>query len=193
MKPFLMLMVLWMGAAVAARAQSAVDLNEGLQLVKDGGTGIFTLSWWGKSGRTYFIQTSPDMLTWSYLPFVETGAADVSGIQFTNTGERQFWRLRYTDQTYTGTAADADFDGDGASNLAEATAGTDPFNPDTDGDDVLDGDELALESDPKVNDWTPRPVEFAYDDTNRLTGHSAPGQTAAVFAPDSEGNVKTSP
>jgi hypothetical protein len=40
--------------------------------------------------------------------------------------------------------ADQDFDGDGLSNLAEFHAGTDPSNPDTDGDGLNDGDEVNV-------------------------------------------------
>jgi hypothetical protein len=175
------------------QAQTAADLNEGLQVTTGAQAGDFTVSWWGKAGRTYFVQQSFDLMTWQYVPVVMSGEEDVSGLNFSCSETRQFWRLRYTDQTYTGTAADADFDDDGLTNLEEATLGTDPFSEDTDGDGISDADEVSMESDPKVNDWTPRLVEFVYDDTNRLTGHAAPGQTAAVFAPDSEGNVKTSP
>jgi hypothetical protein len=188
MKPFLMLMLLWMGAGVTARAQSAVDLNEGLQLVKDGGTGIFTLSWWGKSGRTYFIQTSPDMLTWSYLPFVETGVADVSGIQFTNTGERQFWRLRFTDAATGGNAETADFDGDGLGNLFEVENGLDPLSADSDGDGVGDADEVDFNLNKTGNDMAQNAATLQYNDVNRLVQKVESGVTHAVQY-DREGNI----
>jgi hypothetical protein len=178
---------------VPVKAQVATDLNEGLQVTKSATTGVFTLSWWGQAGRTYFIQQSFDLMTWHYVPVVLSGSAAVTGMNFSCAETRQFWKLRYTDAATGGNAQTADFDGDGLTNLEEATLGTDPFSADMDGDAVLDGDEVALGSDPKANDWTPRPVEFIYDDTNRVTGHQAPGQTAAVFAPDSEGNVKTQP
>lgn len=186
-------MLVFLSWMTPVQAQTAADYNEGLQVTAGTQAGDFTLSWWGKAGRTYFIQQSFDLMTWQYVPVVVSGAADVCGMNFTCSDFRQFWRLRYTDQAYTGNVGDADFDGDGLTNLEEGTLGTDPFTADTDGDGISDADEVSLESDPKTNDWTPRPVEFDYDDTNRLTGHAAPGQTAAVFAPDSEGNVKTAP
>lgn len=40
--------------------------------------------------------------------------------------------------------ANLDSDGDGLTNLEEYERGTDPFNPDTDGDGILDGDEDGL-------------------------------------------------
>lgn len=135
--------------AAGASAQTATDLNEGFRLVHDDTTGVFTLSWWGKAGRTYFVQTSTDLMAWTYLPMVESGADDVSGIQFTNTEVRQFWRLRYTNQTYTGTAGEADFDGDTVSNLDEAQNNTDPFSTsDSDADSMPRDWEIAMGLDP---------------------------------------------
>ncbi len=43
-----------------------------------------------------------------------------------------------------------DIDGDGLTNAEEATAGTDPNNPDTDGDGVLDGEEVHGIDDPST-------------------------------------------
>jgi hypothetical protein len=45
-----------------------------------------------------------------------------------------------------------DIDGDGLSNIAEGIAGTDPENPDTDGDGMADGYEVANGLNPLVND-----------------------------------------
>ncbi|NIO09963.1 MAG: hypothetical protein GTO40_18950, partial [Deltaproteobacteria bacterium] len=47
--------------------------------------------------------------------------------------------------------ANLDWDGDGLTNLEEYLRGTDPFNPDTDGDSILDGDE-GVERDPDDQD-----------------------------------------
>ncbi|MDZ7581903.1 MAG: hypothetical protein U5R30_15290 [Deltaproteobacteria bacterium] len=51
-----------------------------------------------------------------------------------------------------------DNDGDDASNLAEQNAGTDPFNPDSDGDKMPDGWEIANSLNPLGDD--------AFDDTD---------------------------
>lgn len=168
-------------AAPPALAQTATDLNEGLGLVKDHSTEVFTLSWWAKADRSYFVQTSLDLVTWSYLPLVEGGTGAVAGIQFTSTEPRQFWRLRHTDAPNGGNAETADFDGDGVQNLVEVTQGTDPFlaldgdsdgvpddwelanfgtlgrdlGLDTDGDGVSDHDEALAGTDPR--DWRDHP------------------------------------
>ncbi len=42
-----------------------------------------------------------------------------------------------------GGGAPTDSDGDGLSDRRESTLGQDPFNPDTDGDGILDGDDLS--------------------------------------------------
>jgi hypothetical protein len=70
-------------------------------------------------------------------------------MNFSCSDSRQFWRLRYTDQVYSGTAEAADFDYDGVSNQAELNAGLDVFSADTDGDALPDGWELANNLDAK--------------------------------------------
>lgn len=169
--------------AVGASGQTAADFNEGLKLEHDDATGVFTLSWWGKVNRSYFVQTSLDMMNWSYLPLVEAGLDEVNGIQFSSTEMRQFWRLRYTDQSHGGNPEIADFDADGVQNLAEVTHGTDPFSAtdadadglpddwetfhfgnlgrlpglDKDGDGFTDAEEFASGTNPR--DWRSHPGE----------------------------------
>jgi len=136
-------------SVMSAQAQTATDLNEGQRVTTSATTGVFTLSWWGQAGRTYFIQQSFDLMTWQYVPVVMSGAAAVTGMNFSCSDSRQFWRLRYTDQVYSGTAEAADFDYDGVSNQAELNAGLDVFSADTDGDALPDGWELANNLDAK--------------------------------------------
>lgn len=47
----------------------------------------------------------------------------------------------------------ADSDGDGVTNPEEEDCGTDPFNPDSDGDGYLDSDECGAEQ--ELDDWNP--------------------------------------
>ena len=161
-----LLAVLFLICVAPASAQTAADLNEGLRVTKSATTGVFTLSWWGQAGRTYFIQQSFDLMTWQYVPVVMSGAAGISGMNFSCSDSRQFWRLRYTDDpTYGQSAADADFDYDGLSNQAELDAGLDPFNADTDGDALPDGWEVA----------------------NNFNAKSAVGMNGAQGDPDGDG------
>ncbi len=168
MKHVLTLLAVLMMSVMSAQAQTAADLNEGLRVTKSATTGVFTLSWWGQAGRSYFIQQSFDLMSWQYVPVVMSGAAVVTGMNFSCSDSRQFWRLRYTDDsTYGLSAADADFDYDGLSNQAELSLGLDPFNVDTDGDELNDGWEVA----------------------NNLDAKSAAGVNGAQGDPDSDGLV----
>lgn len=124
-------------------AQSPDDLNEGANVEWDAANSIWRLKWWGKAGRTYFIQHSSDLnLPWEWLPVVEAGEDAVKQGALTTTGDRSFLRLRYSDIP-TSDPQGADFDGDGLSNLAEVQAGADPFDTDSDNDGIPDGWEAA--------------------------------------------------
>ncbi len=69
----------------------------------------------------------------------------------------------YASSTYPGLAdsddnkimdGDEDYDGDGLSTLEECNKGTDPLNPDTDYDNLSDGEEVNVcDTDPLVADW----------------------------------------
>ena len=98
-------------------AQTAADLNEGCRLTQDTTPGDYTLSWWGKNAQTYFIQQSDDLITWTYMPIIESGAAAVTEYGFTSTAAHLFFRLRHTSAATGGDPETADFDGDGLSNL----------------------------------------------------------------------------
>ncbi len=161
--------VLWsvILSACTLSAQTAADPGEGLRATSGVTAGTVEISWWGKTGRAYFVQTSETLMEgdWRYMPMVEGGTGAVSGFNMQATSERMFVRLVYTDQVFTGSAADADFDGDGVSNLIEVTEaaafsqmgegegaasalavtglGSDPFLPDTDWDGYSDGEELV--------------------------------------------------
>ena len=47
----------------AAVAQTSTDPNEGALLTPGPAAGAYTFSWWGRAGRTYFLQQSDDLLT----------------------------------------------------------------------------------------------------------------------------------
>ena len=123
--------------------------NEGCRLTHDEITGEYTFKWWGRAGHTYFIQCSDDLIHWSYVPVIESGAAAVTEYGFSSTAGRFFLRLRHTDAATGGNPDTADFDGDGAGNLAELEAGLDPFHRiDSDADGLSDDREVLLGLDP---------------------------------------------
>ncbi|MCX6856555.1 MAG: hypothetical protein NTV80_16810 [Verrucomicrobia bacterium] len=138
-----------------AFSQTSDEMNEGLILVPSSTSGSYTLKWYGKPGRTYFVQTSEALTpgTWSYASVIEVGVGGV--LQWglaTTTTQRLFVRLAYTETTFTGAAGAADFDGDGLSNSAELAAHLDPMNADSDGDGMPDGWEVAYGFNPLVPD-----------------------------------------
>lgn len=183
-----MLAVCLLVGAVPVKAQVATDLNEGLQVTKSATTGVFTLSWWGKAGRTYFIQQSFDLVTWQYVPVVLSGSAAVTGMNFSCAETRQFWKLRYTDAPTSGNAQTADFDGDGLTNQQELDAGLDPFKADSDGDGVNDADEADFSLNKTGNDMTLTASGLQYNAVNRLEQRTESGVTQAVGY-DNEGNI----
>lgn len=125
-------------AAPAARAQTAADANEGSALSRDPGPGVATFSWWGRAGRTYFLQQSDDLLHWNYLPVVESGSEQGIQWSFTSSQPQCFVRLEYTDLSTADPFGD-DFDGDRVSNYAEVLQNTDPLSA------ALDANGLPLD------------------------------------------------
>jgi hypothetical protein len=127
----------------AASGQTADDPGEGLRIETTGTANVRAVKWWGRTGRTYFVQSNPTLNpnTWSYMPVVESGSSAVHSWNLSTTGQRMFVRLVYTDQLYSGSASLADFDGDGLTNAQEvASSGprSNPLNSDTDDDGFSD-------------------------------------------------------
>ena len=135
----------------AAFGQTASDLGEGLRAELTNTSGVTAIKWWGKAGRTYFVQSSETLLpdSWQYMPVVEAGTNAVHTWNLQTSAERMFVRLVYTDQLYSGAAGDADFDGDGLTNALEVSItgpNTNPFLADTDWDGFGDGAEVTAGS-----------------------------------------------
>ncbi|MEQ1933519.1 MAG: thrombospondin type 3 repeat-containing protein [Fimbriimonadaceae bacterium] len=151
----------FIGGAMS-NAQTATDVNEGSRLTQDATTGVYELAWWGKAARTYFIQHSDDLVTWTYVPIIEWGAsAGVTAWNFSNVSgaPRSFFRLRHSDAATGGNPDTADFDGDGLTNLQEIEATgthTDPLVMDTDGDGFHDG--VEVQAGTNANDATATPL-----------------------------------
>ena len=152
---FLMVVLVIFCFAPVGRAQIGIDPNEGLRIQAGSSPELFAVKWFGKSGRTYFVQTSETLLpgSWVYLPVIESGAGAVSQWGYENTAHRSFVRLVYTDAAYSGPVGAADFDSDGLTNNQElGTTMTDPLEGDVDGDGLNDGQEIALGTDPASAD-----------------------------------------
>ena len=112
--------------------------------------GAWDLDWNGVAGRTYFIQTSTDLVTWHYQPAMAFGDG-VWSTQLGSSSPKYFVRLLYADGygvTTLQQARDADFDNDGIPNYYEVeTLGSDPLDKnsaggDSDSNGLPDGWEL---------------------------------------------------
>ena len=118
--------------------QPRIEFTKGVQ-------GTFNADWEGVAGRTYFAQFSMDLQSWQYAPFIHFGeGGHHRGIE--SDAERFFLRLHYGD--FAGIdnldeAMNADFDGDGLSNIFEVTFGYDPFEQES----TLDGPDASLDPD----------------------------------------------
>ncbi|MEY4484142.1 MAG: hypothetical protein RL693_1594 [Verrucomicrobiota bacterium] len=153
-----------------APAQTANDLNEGVTIASNGTPDAFTFSWWGRYGRTYFIQQSDDLINWNQVPVIESGWDDVIQWGFSSTAPRSFFRLSYSDASVVDPLV-ADFDNDGISNQDEVFIHhTNPLLGDTDGDGIGDGSEVQQGTNP-LNAASKPPFESLM-----LTGDGAEGE-----------------
>jgi hypothetical protein len=151
MKRLLLIVCLGLVGTAVLPAQSPDDLNEGSKVEWDEANAIWRLKWWGKAGRTYFIQHSADLTQpWQWVPSVTAGGDTVKEWGFNTTADRFFVRLRHSDIA-TGDPAGADFDADGIGNLAEVEQGLDPLRTDSDFDGLSDLLELASGANPAAS------------------------------------------
>ena len=133
-------------------AQSNGEATENLRATLQANGQDILLQWWGKSGRTYFVQTSPTLnlgVEWSYEGHVLTGTGTLLSISLPAQPSPSFIRLRYTDQPVTGDPYEADPDQDGLSNREEIqTHDTNPLDSDSDDDGLPDGWEVQYALNP---------------------------------------------
>ena len=93
--------------------------------------GGYSLQWDGVTGRTYFIQYSTDMVSWSFIPEVEWGENDYDyGVAFSSG--KLYFKLIYTDAV-SADPENEDFDGDYLPSLFEVNHNLNPLEEDTDG------------------------------------------------------------
>jgi hypothetical protein len=84
-----------------ALAQAPGQTNEGLTINQDPSSGAFSLSWWAKAGRTYFIQQSSDLVNWTFMPLMEAASPDqLISWGFTSSSNQLFLRLQYIDESF---------------------------------------------------------------------------------------------
>ena len=124
-----------LAAALQLHAQTA----QPIQTVEHTPTSC-KLKWENISGRSYFMQWSLDLETWSFFPEVEHGQANYE-YNFTCSNNKIFLRLVHTDVVMANPEA-YDLDGDGIGNLAEISDPNNQTHPDrldTDGNGIDDG------------------------------------------------------
>lgn len=120
------LLLCFIGVVLCAHStssQTADDPNEGTRLIPLGGNN-FQFTWWGRAGNPYLVEFSDDLLTWTYINTLFSGADAVSPPVMFNSvsGDRLYVRLQ-TDPFYT------DTDGDGIPDGWEIQHGLNPRNP----------------------------------------------------------------
>ena len=152
--------------------------------------GNWKSDWPGVEQRTYFYQWSVDLVTWHYAPFMAFGTGGHEYLM-ESSPEKLFVRLhRVDDATVTNLqeAQDADFDGDGISNMSEVTSyETFPTLWDTDGDLIPDGLELALNTSPLLNNATD---DDDFDGMNNADEYLA-GRDPSVAGPVSDASSRS--
>jgi len=124
-------------------AQGPNDPNEGFRIGSGSTPGVFTVSWWGHSGKNYFIEQSDDLLSgWNYLPVMESGENQLLQWGLTSSASKGFFRLQLDtdlsglpdswEQNYYGhIGVDANGlapRGDGLSNLQTLFQGLNPLD-----------------------------------------------------------------
>ena len=92
----IMALVLSLSGQWGLLAQTASDDNEGTKIEFDQANSIGRFLWWGRSGRTYFIQHSDNLLdAWQWVPLVEIGDDSIKEWGFTFSGDKFFLRLKH--------------------------------------------------------------------------------------------------
>jgi hypothetical protein len=152
--------------------------------------GNWKSDWPGVAQRTYFYQWSADLVTWHYAPFMAFGTG---GHEYFMSASptKLFVRLHRVDDPSVTTlleAQNADFDGDGLTNLAEVMShSTLPLSWDTDGDLIPDGLEVELGTSPISNNSM---ADDDIDGMNHVEEYLA-GRNPAVTAPVADASSRS--
>lgn len=128
--------------------------------------GEINLNWHAATGRTYFVQRSTNLRDWFYFDEIFSRDNAPVSLGLYSNAPQLFFRLQHTDLDDGGDPEKADFDGDGLSSYSEITSAvqTDPLNPDTDGDMLLDGFERQHGFDPRNADSNGNGIIDGLDD-----------------------------
>lgn len=136
--------------------QPQIDFTQSLQ-------GTFNADWEGVAARTYFMQFSTNLVDWYFAPFIDFGDGQHNrGID--SDSDKFFLRLKFGDFPGINSlddAMNADFDGDGLSNIFEVTHGYDPFDVES----TIDGADASVDPD---TDGLGNSIELSHG-TNPMT------------------------
>lgn len=124
------------------------------------GNADVVMKWDGVAGKTYFIQHSDDLKTWTFDLLIKSGAGQHE-FMYPVTPDKKFIRLNIVDSV-SANPQTADFDGDGLSSLEEIQANPqlNPTDLDTDNDGIDDGGLLDRDGDGIPTAWE---IENGYD------------------------------
>jgi len=119
---------LFAAAPLNAQPPVAEDPNRSLRVENDRINDISTLSWWGRTGDTYFMQVTPHLnADRNYVEQIHRGGNGVIQHGFATNADALFFRIVYSGVPVSNPDF-ADFDSDGLNNLTELRLGLDPFN-----------------------------------------------------------------
>ncbi|MBK8037351.1 MAG: hypothetical protein IPK22_09480 [Verrucomicrobiaceae bacterium] len=78
-------------------AQTSTDLNHGLSMAHGASPGSYTVRWWGKNQRKFYLKSSQDLINWTYLPVIEWGSDLPIQWNLATPESKAFVRLEYED------------------------------------------------------------------------------------------------
>ena len=121
------------GTMVLSDGTTTID-KKTFTVLPSGGSQVISFPWTVTRGQHNFIAKISE----NQLDKVSGGVVDTP-ISTTQTVSVKRFADLDTDHDGIGNLTDTDDDGDGLSDILEKKLGTDPLNPDTDGDGILDG------------------------------------------------------